>query len=342
VIGSNDNVQDRFATRTDFTGRGEPLDRVARGRADRLRGYQLAFEHHRPTLLAPAGQAPDAAHASGRRRGPARWVNTTYDGVRVYRDGALVAELPGSTIEHTDMADRGLHLYEVAGVRASSETDRVHSYEFAGLLSCFASDDFESGNADLWVREESAPGSSWDVVPFAQSGTWGFSDSPAGVPYRGCPTGEAGCHVNAIAEFGVPAVLTSGASLEWDQICITEATYDFCIVEISDDDGLSWTELARYDQTSDPGWEDSVADPSDWRHAAIDLGAYADQEVRIRFRLESDSNLEFDGWYVDNVQLSDPVCLTVDVEDLAEAGVYQLLLIAINELIDPCLALLRG
>ena len=29
----------------------------------------------------------------------------------------------------------------------------------------------------------------------------------------------------------------------------------------------------------------------------------------VRFRLQSDSNLEFDGWYVDNVALSDPSCL---------------------------------
>jgi hypothetical protein len=149
------------------------------------------------------------------------------------------------------------------------------------------------------------------VTPFAEAGTFGFADSPAGL-YRGCPID--GCPMNAVAEFAVPSLLRAHSRLEWDQICITEATYDFCIVEISDDGGASWTELARYDQTSDPGWGDNVADPTDWRHASIDLQNYSNRQVAIRFRLQSDANLEFDGWYVDNVQVSDPSCLTVGVE----------------------------
>lgn len=33
----------------------------------------------------------------------------------------------------------------------------------------------------------------------------------------------------------------------------------------------------------------------------------------MRFRLESDTNLEFDGWYVDNISIADSGCLTVSV-----------------------------
>ncbi len=332
VIGSNDDLQASIRdARLDYyaTVSGTYYVRVTHvGTQTDYAEYDLLAFVRPPSdaLLPPGGLSADAENASDTQDAVAlQWVNATlYDSVRVYRGGDRIAELPGATSAYTDHADRGLHQYEVTGVVGGAETSAARTYEFAGLVSCFASDDFESANADLWVREESAPASRWDVVPFAESGTFGFSDSPAGVPYRGCPTGESGCHLNAIAEFGVPAILSADTSLEWDQICITEATFDFCIVEITANDGLSWTELARYDQSYDPGWEDNVADPTDWRHASIGLGAYSGQEVRIRFRLQSDANLEFDGWYVDNVQLSDPGCLTVSAEDPASSGAFLL------------------
>jgi hypothetical protein len=167
-------------------------------------------------------------------------------------------------------------------------------------LSCETTDDFEDGEADLWIREDSAPGSRWDVVPFGATGSFGFSDSPVGVTYRGGITAD---HVNAIAVLAVPTRLQSDCHLQFQHICITEDDYDYGIVEISSNDGQSWTELARYDMGDDPGWSDMVADPTDWRAVDIDLGAYNGMQVLVRFRLQSDANLEYDGWYVDNVRV---------------------------------------
>lgn len=333
VIGSNDNVQASVRdARLDYyaTTSGTFYLRVTHvGAETDYAEYQLlAFE--RPpsdAVLPPAGLSATAANVTDvQDEVQLQWVNATpYEQVLVYRDGSQVADLSGSSNSFVDHADRGLYLYEVAGVVAGTATARARTHEFAGEVGCSSADDFESGNANLWVREESAPASRWDVVPFAQAGTWGFSDSPVGVPYRGCPAGESGCQVNAIAEFGVPTDLATGAQLEWDQICITEATFDFCVVEITNDDGQSWTELARYDQSFDPGWADNVADPTDWRHVSLPLDDYVHQEVRIRFRLESDSNLELDGWYVDNLKVSDGDCTTADAGDALFAGTFELM-----------------
>ena len=272
----------------------------------------LAFQRPLNVIaLAPSGMAATADNVSD-TSDPVRlqWANASlYDAINVYRDGAAIASLAGGVGQYTDHADRGLHLYEIAGVQSGAETVRVGDYEFAGILACHASDDFESGMAERWIRLESQPGSRWGVTPLAQSGTFGFTDSPTGT-YRGAPLGG---NVNAIAELGQPANLRLGSRLEWDQICITEATFDFCIVEISTDDGTTWDELARYDATSDPRWGDYVAQPGDWRHESIDLAAYANRQAIIRFRLQSDANLEFDGWYVDNVAFSDPSCEVVAV-----------------------------
>jgi len=322
VIGSNDNVDGSVRdARIDFlaSASGTYYVRVTHvgTNTDWAEYDLLAFE--RPpvdVLLAPAGLTASADNVSDAQdEVNLQWANASaYDSVRVYRDGSQVASLSGGASQFTDHVDRGLYKYEVSGLSGATETGRVGDYTFAGTLTCFAADDFEAGNANQWAREEAGPGNRWDVTPLAQSGTFGFTDSPAGL-YRGCPTGQSGCTLNAIAEFGLPAVLVEHATLEWDQICITEPGYDYCIVEISTNDGAGWVELARYDANSDAAWSDLVAQPGDWRHASIPLDAYAGEEAVVRFRLQSDTNLEYDGWYVDNVSLGDASCTTVSVED---------------------------
>jgi hypothetical protein len=266
---------------------------------------------------APGGLTASADHnANVLDRVVLQWANAAaYDSVRVYRDGVLRATLPPGATSFEDFVDRGLYEWEVSGLAgACGETARVSDWEFAGTVECASGDTFEDGSAELWITE----GSTWGVTPFAKSGTWGFTDSPVGL-YRGCTTGTVteACKENAIAVFSVPAdvILPGYAVLEFDHICITEATFDFGLVEITKDGGATWTTLAAYDQASDPAWGDNVAHPDDWRHVSIDLSAYAGERIMIRLRLESDTNLEFDGWYVDDLRIL--ACPPVDVDPLA-------------------------
>ena len=279
----------------------------------------LAFERPVSVAFMPPGGIVAAAENGQDAGDPVelQWVNAAaYDSVRLYKNGQRLAAIAGTPASYMDHADRGLYRYEVAGVVAGAETPRASVYEFAGVVRCYAEDDFEQGSAANWIRD----GSTWDVTPFAQAGLFGFTDSPTGT-YRGCPPEVSTCPTNAIATFGLPSVLVPGAVLRWDQICITEhctpTPCDVCIVEVSGDGGGSWTEIARYDQASDPGWTDNVADPTDWRPAEASLSAFAGQQVLIRFRLQSDPLLELDGWYVDNVRVSDAACELVAADDPA-------------------------
>jgi len=316
VVGSNDNVQPgiRDASLSFFASTsGTYYLRVTHvgSQTDYAEYHLLAFVRPGAAALVPPGGLAANAENTSDTGDPVhlQWVNGgLYDSVRVYRDGTRIATLGGGQSQFDDAADRGLHLYEVAGVLGGSETARAADHEFAGLTGCTAEDDFEAGNASLWIRPESQPGSRWDVVTFGQAGAFGFSDSPPGVPYRGAPSGG---NVNAIAVFAVPAVLQGGARLTFDHICITEDDFDYGIVEISGDDAQTWTELARYDQGDDPGWTDNAADPTDWRHVDLDLAAWNGRTVLIRFRLQSDQLIELDGWYVDNVRVSGCLPLAV-------------------------------
>jgi hypothetical protein len=98
------------------------------------------------------------------------------------------------------------------------------------------------------------------------------------------------------------------STLEFDHICITEADFDFGIVEISVDNAANWTELARYDMGDHPGWADGVPNAGDWIHESFPLDDYLGENVLVRFRLVSDAFVEEDGWYIDNIQVSQNVC----------------------------------
>jgi hypothetical protein len=96
--------------------------------------------------------------------------------------------------------------------------------------------------------------------------------------------------------------------LEFDHICITEADFDFGLVELSTDFGTSWITLASYHMGLHPEWADGDAGPADWVHETIDVEPFLGEKVRLRFRLSSDGFVVDDGWYIDDVRLSQPGC----------------------------------
>lgn len=260
----------------------------------------LVFERPTAVTLAPpvalvaepenTADIGDAVHLS--------WYNGgAYDNVEVRRDGGLVATLAGNATTFDDAANRGLHLYEVNGVLSGVDTDLAAYQVFAGVLECSTAENFESGSANLVLD---AP---WSLTgTIASSGAFSLHDSPGG---------NYGDGIDISAELIEPGEVLALPSLQFDHICITEATFDFGHVEISTDFGNNWIRLASYDMDDYPEWTDGVANTGDWKTEVVDLSAYVGEKVRVRFRLISDSFVTEDGWYLDNVLLSDPECETV-------------------------------
>jgi len=90
--------------------------------------------------------------------------------------------------------------------------------------------------------------------------------------------------------------------------------FDGAILEISTDSGISWTQLDAelmtdpYDGIVSSSFGNTLAelnawcgDPQDWLNSIADLDAYAGQSVQFRFRLGTDSSINREGWYVDDV-----------------------------------------
>ena len=250
-------------------------------------------------LAAPVAVAADPENLTDVADNVAlQWFNGgAYDQVEVLRNGGVVATLAGDATSWSDAVNRGLYTYAVRGVLGSSTSLEASTVTFAGLIPCTTGDDFESGAGKL-VTE-----GTWAITgTLAEAGAFSLHDSPGG---------DYGNDLDISVELIEPAELLAAPALNFDHICITEATFDFGYVEISTDFGNSWVQLAQYDLDDHASWADASADPGDWVHEVIDLTDYLGQQVRIRFRLVTDTYVVEDGWYIDNVVLSDSTCTQI-------------------------------
>ncbi len=86
-----------------------------------------------------------------------------------------------------------------------------------------------------------------------------------------------------------------------------EPGYDYGQVEVSSNNGSTWTSL-QGDYTipgsgnfQPPGEPLYNGTQIDWVHEEISLASYASSSVKLRFQLNSDYGITADGWYVDDI-----------------------------------------
>ncbi|MGC9361646.1 MAG: C25 family cysteine peptidase, partial [Candidatus Syntrophosphaera sp.] len=87
----------------------------------------------------------------------------------------------------------------------------------------------------------------------------------------------------------------------------TESNYDGGNVKISTNNGSTWTLLTPYggynqsnvSALNGPGY---AGNSNGWVQARFDLGAFANQSVRFRWVFASDTMIQGQGWYIDDVQ----------------------------------------
>ena len=142
-----------------------------------------------------------------------------------------------------------------------------------GPPAILLADDFEAG-AGNWT----ATGTWGRTTDSAHSPTHAVTDSPAQYP-----------DASATAISTAAAYPAAGLAF-WHRYAIEEG-YDFGRVQVSADGG-PWTTLASF-----TGYR------NDWRREEYDLAAYAGQDVRVRFLLETDYSVTYDGWTIDDVEI---------------------------------------
>lgn len=79
---------------------------------------------------------------------------------------------------------------------------------------------------------------------------------------------------------------------------------DSAIVEISPD-GVRWQQVAVFNRSQYPEWNDGIRSNSDWKLVALAVPVErAPQDILIRFRFRSNLTIQDDGWYIDDLVIS--------------------------------------
>jgi immune inhibitor A len=111
-----------------------------------------------------------------------------------------------------------------------------------------------------------------------------------------------------------------GGTLSFDTLWDLEDYWDFGFVQVSTDGGYNWTSLvdnegySTYDYDASahpkvvanvPGLTSYVEPWPTWVNLSYDLNAYAGQDILVAFRLVTDWNTHYGGWWIDNVYVND-------------------------------------
>lgn len=155
------------------------------------------------------------------------------------------------------------------------------------------------------------------VVTFADSaeqtfsnwttnGTWAQTTTQSHSPsksFTDSPTGNYGNNVTNSMTLSTPINIAAYPVVYlnfWHRYA-TEAGYDFCTVEVSNNNGSTWQTAASYNGTS-----------TTWSQVSLDITALAagSTNLKVRFTLTSDAGTVADGWYVDDIKLTNYTTLT--------------------------------
>lgn len=98
---------------------------------------------------------------------------------------------------------------------------------------------------------------------------------------------------------------------------------DSAFVEIALDLQSEWTTLGRYNQTYYEPWQNSILDHEDWKPESIYFeNADEWEQCYVRFRFISNKISADEGWYIDNIELSNSPLSVRDNNDNKSIRVY--------------------
>ncbi|MDD5360808.1 MAG: M14 family zinc carboxypeptidase [Ignavibacteria bacterium] len=126
---------------------------------------------------------------------------------------------------------------------------------------------------------------------------WAINTSNYHTPSHSFAYPNYGVNVNSSMSLNFPLNLSSYpvAYLEYWHRYDVEASYDYCYVELSNDNGTTWQQVASYTGTNNT-WTRQIFDVSSMISSS--------NNVRLRFRLTSDAGVQNSGWYVDDIKIT--------------------------------------
>ncbi len=163
-------------------------------------------------------------------------------------------------------------------------------------------DDMESGEGS-WTHSAAQGTDDWALVTdesHSTSHSWFSSDE-----------GSVKDDYLIMPEF----TLGETSTLTFWQKYEMENGYDGCVLEISTDGGSTWEDLGNYitqngytgtissSYNSPIAGREAWTGTADWEEVKVDLSHYANQTIKIRFRLACDQSVSKTGWWIDDVHV---------------------------------------
>jgi hypothetical protein len=164
---------------------------------------------------------------------------------------------------------------------------------------------FEFHQITDWEEDFENGITGWYTVVFGQDDFWHVSQLNSH-----SPTHALWCGIESLGHYGngrrintaivsPPIDLTyamGNIMFSFWEIFSTESGYDYCMVEISTDNGASWSTLRGGVSGNSGGW----------KLTTLDLSAYSGQVIRIRFHFDTNDALynNYSGWFVDDILIT--------------------------------------
>lgn len=173
-------------------------------------------------------------------------------------------------------------------------------------------DNAESVNAN-WATSSGSGSASWVLntdLPRSGSKAW-FAQNLAAI---------SDFYLTS-QSYTLPA--TGNTELRFWHYYSTEADWDGGVVEISSNDGASWSDLGS--NFTQNGYNSTIADnpasaistreaftgnSNGYKESIVNLAPFAGQTIKIRFRFAADEYVSGLGWYIDDIKILQPVTLS--------------------------------
>jgi hypothetical protein len=172
-------------------------------------------------------------------------------------------------------------VYDENGMHSLGSNVMKATYPSPPSMSYPFFDDMGSGDGNWdW-------GSPWGLTTkFNHSAIYSWTDSP-GTSYAN--------NANTALEMRIDLRTATIPVLSFWHRYSLETNKDYGYVDVSSDAGKTWS--TQYFVTGHV---------TDWREEKIDLTEWAlKEDVRIRFRLKTDAQNRYDGWYIDDVKMAE-------------------------------------
>ena len=154
-----------------------------------------------------------------------------------------------------------------------------------------------------------------NITNWTSTGGWNITTTKyvsAPTSFTDSPSGSYLNNVTSSLRYNNQVALTDvlGAVLEFDTQWAIETDWDYGQIQLSTNNGTTWISLTGQYTNPGTGSFQPSGEPlydgtqSTWVHESIDISAYADQQITLRFYFRTDGSQTLDGWYVDNVKVS--------------------------------------